>query len=558
MKKIEKFLKTNYAVYLALFLVVCLMLNSYIWSGANYISGDDSLFHVANISAMLDSINLPQGKLFPSVILPTIANNLGYGIGIFYPRLPHLVATFFSLLVGGNAILGYKITHIVVLFLAGVVCYHLLLHVLKSRKSAFFGSLFYITAGYTVTDFLIRDAFSEIFLFLFFPVVLWGIYELYYGDTKKFYWYFVLGYFGMLNSHLVTSIYLTLACLICVLVEYKKTFSWPYFKKLLFASFLIIILYLPEGLLLLENKVGANYAVFAENLMSSAGLVTACAFHPLAYFIYSFEGTKIQFVIHPVVWILLFLTIIRYQKEVFARKDCRFFKTMILIGFVFAFMTTRLMPWKYMPDFLLMIQFPWRLEVIVVLAFSILAAYSVSKIHSRKLLILIVILLIVPGILFSLELIGHNVFTTLRDDEVSEFGMGWSKEYLPVTLYDKKDAYLYSEQKIRLSNDFASVQNEENEVPNYDFDVVTDIPVTVEIPRIYYAGYTILLDDEEVSYHESANGLIEFELSHTGHVKVRYTGTLAYRISHDIRMIFILSFLFMGGLWLYKKNSSSN
>ena len=75
------------------------MLNSYIWSGTNYISGDDSLFHVANISAMLDAIDLSQGRLFPSVILPTIANNLGYGVGIFYPRLPHLVATFFSLFI---------------------------------------------------------------------------------------------------------------------------------------------------------------------------------------------------------------------------------------------------------------------------------------------------------------------------------------------------------------------------------------------------------------------------------------------------------------------------
>lgn len=153
MERIKKFLKTNYAIYLALFLIVCLMLNSYIWSGTNYISGDDSLFHVANISAMLDSIDLSQGRLFPSVILPTIANNLGYGVGIFYPRLPHLVATFFSLLVGENAIIGYKITHIVVLFLAGLVCYHFLMRVLKQRKSAFFGSLFYITAGYTVTDF---------------------------------------------------------------------------------------------------------------------------------------------------------------------------------------------------------------------------------------------------------------------------------------------------------------------------------------------------------------------------------------------------------------------
>ena len=50
---------------------------------------------------------------------------------------------------------------------------------------------------------------------------------------------------------------------------------------------------------------------------------------------------------------------------------------------------------------------------------------------------------------------------------------GYSKEYLPVTLYDQKDTYLYSEQEIRLSNDSAFVQNEENDVPDYDFDLVS-------------------------------------------------------------------------------------
>lgn len=557
MKRKIQIFKTDAIIYFVIFFIVCLLLNSYFWSGAYYISGDDSLFHVANISAMLNSLDFSNGHFFPSVILPTIANNLGYGIGIFYPRLPHLVATFFSLLVGGNAIIGYKITHIVILTLAGIVFYHFLKRVYQSKKSAFFGTLFYITAGYTVTDFIIRDAFSEIFLFLFFPIVIWGLYELYYGDSKKFYWYFVLGYFGMLNSHLVTSIYLTFACLIFVGMEYKKTFSWPCFRKLLLASLMIVILYLPEAALLLENKIGANYAVFAENLMSSAGLVTSCAFHPLAYFIYSYAGTQIQFVIHPLVWIFLFWTIFEKRKTIFNRRDSIFFKVMILIGFLFAFMTTRLMPWKYLPNFLLMIQFPWRLEVVVVASFSFLAAFAISKISSKKIFVFIASLLIIPGILFSLELNGRKNFTNLRDDEISEYGMGWSQEYLPVRLHDQKDLFLYNESAIHLSSLDATVENEKNIIPDYDFDLITNSSVTVELPRIYYLGYTVSLDGEEVPYQESENGLIEFELSHSGHVKVRYTGTLSYRILNDIRMIFILSCLIYACLWIYKKNSSN-
>ncbi len=52
--------------------------------------GDDGFFHLANIKVIADGLPF---SIF-SKILPDIANNFGFGVGIFYPPLPHIVGAF--------------------------------------------------------------------------------------------------------------------------------------------------------------------------------------------------------------------------------------------------------------------------------------------------------------------------------------------------------------------------------------------------------------------------------------------------------------------------------
>ena len=79
-------LKTNRYINLEIciiFLFSLFMVSPIIF---NYFYGDDTTVHAANIAV--------RGLNFSNVfakILPEIGNNLGYGMGLFYPILPHLL-----------------------------------------------------------------------------------------------------------------------------------------------------------------------------------------------------------------------------------------------------------------------------------------------------------------------------------------------------------------------------------------------------------------------------------------------------------------------------------
>ena len=62
----------------------------------------------------------------------------------------------------------------------------------------------------------------------------------------------------------------------------------------------------------------------------------------------------------------------------------------------------------------------------------------------------------------------------------------------------------------------------------------------VEVPRLYYLGYDIYINNKKINYFENKNGLIEFKTSKGGKVKISYNGTILYKISLFIVWITIL------------------
>ena len=54
--------------------------------------GHDTNFHTSNATVIESYISLNDP--FPALISPRIANNLGYGINLFYPSLPHTILAY--------------------------------------------------------------------------------------------------------------------------------------------------------------------------------------------------------------------------------------------------------------------------------------------------------------------------------------------------------------------------------------------------------------------------------------------------------------------------------
>ena len=175
-----------------------------------YLIADDTIFHTSNILVMADNISL--NNLIPDKILPTLVNDLGYGVNLFYPMIPHLIGAYlvkiFSIFDIG--IIGVmKFIHFMVIFLSGSFMYKYIKEVFKNRKQALVTAILYQSTPYIFTDVFMRGAYNESFLFMYLPLIFLSLYYLFETDDKvKFYAYFITGYSLLIYSHLVLAIYL--------------------------------------------------------------------------------------------------------------------------------------------------------------------------------------------------------------------------------------------------------------------------------------------------------------------------------------------------------------
>ena len=65
-----KFYLIILAIAIILFLPICTNL---------YVGGHDTDYHISNILAIMENIDISEGKIFPDKIVPLIANNFGWG-----------------------------------------------------------------------------------------------------------------------------------------------------------------------------------------------------------------------------------------------------------------------------------------------------------------------------------------------------------------------------------------------------------------------------------------------------------------------------------------------
>lgn len=82
----------------------------------------------------------------------------------------------------------------------------------------------------------------------------------------------------------------------------------------------------------------------------------------------------------------------------------------------------------------------------------------------------------------------------------------------------------------------------------------TSDTITLELPRLYYLGYTVKVEredgtQEEIEYYENDNGLIEIEFNGTGTISIEYDGTTLNQIANVVCIISILFAI----VWYKKK-----
>lgn len=565
MKKIAKSIYNNVILnpYVILFCVTFLIMIPYIFSN-RYIDGNDSNFHISNIFSIYTGMK--QGTI--SNVLPIIAHNFGYATRIFYPRLAHFSTALVTLILNGKVIWGLKIIHFIIFFLSAVMMYKLVNKVLKNKFSALISAIFYLSFPYMITEVFVRDAVAESFIFVFMPMILLGLYELFYGDKKYFYLWFILGYVGIMNSHLVLAVYFTLFIFIYLLLNIKKVFDKSNLRALITSSILILLLTATFTIPMLQHKSLNIYTVFADEGMANKGSVAGSTLRLRDFFIQEpcVAYSDITYYLNLLGFALAVRAIIM-NKKIFVENDQKnFFKFILIATIICTFLMSKICPWVIFPKTLIMIQFAWRLEAILLFLLSILAGSVFKDIESKKIRVisLIAILLFNGFTVYKAYDFDILVERKLEDIDISSYGTGWQREYLPMNTQNNLNYYDWRTEDVLVKNGYATISVQENNVPSLKAEIKDcQGETTIELPRIYYLGYEATLEEngnkEKLDLYMNDRGFLETKINSNGILILKYKGTIAMKIANVVSIVTLIGIACYVTVWyILKKVKSKN
>ncbi len=157
-------------------------------------------------------------------------NHLGFGFGyplfIFYPPLIYYIGSLFYLM-GASLILSVKLI-IFISFVGSMASMYFLLNKFYSKNISAICSSFYVLTSYRALDVYVRGALSEAFSFVFLPIILLNIYNIFDKKSKNLIKSFVflsLAFAGLILTHTLTALGFLLIILVWVFVLYIQTRS---------------------------------------------------------------------------------------------------------------------------------------------------------------------------------------------------------------------------------------------------------------------------------------------------------------------------------------------
>lgn len=199
--------------------------------------GHDLDFHMARVAEIASGIIAGNWLV---KIEPNMINGYGYATPLFYPQL-FLYIPAILYVIGFPLLRAYQIFTIVINAATCLIAYFCFDKIVKNKKIAVFGALLYVLAPYRISELYVAARLGEILSMVFFPLFIYGMISIYTSKEKitfRQYLPLVIGVTGVMQSHLVSTLFVGIFAVLCALIFIKRTFS----KNVLFALIKSVIL----------------------------------------------------------------------------------------------------------------------------------------------------------------------------------------------------------------------------------------------------------------------------------------------------------------------------
>lgn len=541
MKNLIKYCKEKEIINYILIIIASIIISIPLANKSLNIYRDDGIQHICRIIGTEQTL---ADKQFLPMIMSNLCNNFGYSWNIFYSPLTAYMSVVLRIF-NFSYVNCLKLCMFVIVLLSGLTMYKLTLRITKNKKLATLASIIYILAPYRITDMYIRTALAELASFIFIPIVFEGLYIIV-NEEKKSY-KLALGAAGLILTHQVIAMYTVIICFAYLIVFFKKLKSKTVLKNVGVNLLFCILMTSFYWVGLLQHYFSTSYEVFVPGRMEREEVLIFYKAKFSQLFITSSEQTMI-YAIGLLSVIGLVLTPIAYKKVPEEYKKTYMF--FLITGVILIGMTLSIFPFEKLPQALTMLQFTFRLFTFTSFFFAFVVATNFAiliknfKTLDIVVLLTISILLLVPyksKLDFNLKDNEERLINGVRITENTgrvHAGMA-SMEYLPTKAF-KNLKYIANRkyEVIVLDNNEAVISDYTKQASNMNCKISNiNKETTIELPYIYYLGYRVYANGQEIKYTESDNGFIQINIAKDSQIKVKYLGTNEMLISYAVSII---------------------
>lgn len=542
----EKILKNRNLIDFVVIIFVALLIGLPLLSSKLDVYYDDGIQHIARAYGTAEAIK--ENFLFPNVI-SSFTNSYGYSWNLFYGPLTTYGIIAIRFIVR-NYIVAYKIFVLISMFLSGFFMYKFMRNLTRNSEVALLSSILYMSFPYHLTDLYTRNAVGEFTSFMFIPLVFLGLYNLFNTSDKNY--YLAVGAIGLILTHNLSTAIVAIFGFIYLLVNIDRLKDSKVRKGLLINICFILLVTSFYWVPLIETKLAADYQVYEQGMMSTSEKTAGHGLNFTQLFVTSNDGSAFVFELGPHILIMLAFSVMAFNSLKPELKKTYIF--LLICGLVTLWMSTKYFPWKYLPEQLSIIQFPWRMLMMSAFFLSSVCAMNMGTII-KKFSIKDVIVLSIISTLYILAF--YNILTFYSEEKlknIENINMGnvtgreyetvagiAKAEYLPVNAYKNRFYVASREKGIYVLSGKAIIENESKDGYKYIADLETgDAEYTVfELPYIYYPGYEVRLDGMITESFETENGFLGIAMGKEDSAKleVDYIGTTAMKASMFISII---------------------
>ncbi len=400
--------------------------------------------------------------------------------------------------------------------------------------------MLYSLSQYRIDCIYTRFALGEVQAFIFWPLVLWGLYDLIAKDGKHL-WPLGLGIGGMLLSHSLSA---WLACLICVifcLIFIKRIISNS--KKgqrlLITAGItmavtafywipLIRFLVLHDLTLFYPNKIAADHTVDLLTMFSNVRIDATHA--GIGTILILAVSSRLLLSSHSPLAELM-------QQD---RIHVRWLDTCILTSFIALFCTTDLAPWKLIGFLLNSLQFSFRLYAVVTVCLAMAGGvYLYYALHNAGakcigVIAICIICLLNAGAHF--KLIAPVNAVSPPDDYY--YGTSASRavcngEWLPIEAKKSVMEWEMQTKLLELSNGTRPTYKRARGTIIF---LVNESCEYANLPLVWYHDYKAFTESgQELAVTANEQGLVQVNITGvTGNVTVKYAVSLVTKLAYAL------------------------